>query len=276
MWNLECSLQICSQLVKVYLRCWWCRGTSQLMLNSRNPGWERSLKNCSCCSLLAGECPCSLVANALLKRRTSACRGSEEDNGAEIAFWQVENHLSQANLELPMNVHWLRVVQASSGVLGYAHMEGVHGWFRRGGGVPTFQPLPPGPWVCCSLRGSCFAAQERTIQCFRIFQAAQSSCALCHSWADGWLTRPQGHCQIADLYIWCHSDMQQRFQVISCWGNKFQVRHWYVFPHNLFMVILVAPYRAILRYYRCDTPYRAILLREVAVPQNGAGPLLGT
>ena len=25
--------------------------------------------------------------------------------------------------------------------------------------------------------------------------------------------------------------------------------------------ILVAPYRAILRYYRCDTPYRAILLK---------------
>ena len=27
-------------------------------------------------------------------------------------------------------------------------------------------------------------------------------------------------------------------------------------PHNL-----VAPYRAILRYYRCDTPYRAILFQ---------------
>ena len=30
--------------------------------------------------------------------------------------------------------------------------------------------------------------------------------------------------------------------------------------------ILVAPYRAILRYYRCDTPYRAILLREFRSP----------
>ena len=29
---------------------------------------------------------------------------------------------------------------------------------------------------------------------------------------------------------------------------------------------LVAPYRAILRYYRCDTPYRTILLREVSTP----------
>ena len=29
---------------------------------------------------------------------------------------------------------------------------------------------------------------------------------------------------------------------------------------------LVAPYRAILRYYGCDTPYRAILLREVITP----------
>ena len=29
---------------------------------------------------------------------------------------------------------------------------------------------------------------------------------------------------------------------------------------------LVAPYRAILRYYRCDTPSRAILLREVSTP----------
>ena len=29
---------------------------------------------------------------------------------------------------------------------------------------------------------------------------------------------------------------------------------------------LVAPYRAILRYYRCDTPYCAILIREVSTP----------
>ena len=29
---------------------------------------------------------------------------------------------------------------------------------------------------------------------------------------------------------------------------------------------LVAPYRAILRYYRCDTPYRAILFKEVSTP----------
>ena len=28
----------------------------------------------------------------------------------------------------------------------------------------------------------------------------------------------------------------------------------------------MAPYRVILRYYRCDTPYRAILLREVSTP----------
>ena len=27
------------------------------------------------------------------------------------------------------------------------------------------------------------------------------------------------------------------------------------------VVTLVAPYRAILRYYRCDTPYRAILVQ---------------
>ena len=30
----------------------------------------------------------------------------------------------------------------------------------------------------------------------------------------------------------------------------------------------VAPYRAILRYYRCNTPYRAILFKEVSTPQN--------
>ena len=29
---------------------------------------------------------------------------------------------------------------------------------------------------------------------------------------------------------------------------------------------LVAPYRSILRYYRCDTSYRAILFREVGAP----------
>ena len=36
--------------------------------------------------------------------------------------------------------------------------------------------------------------------------------------------------------------------------------------------VLVAPYRATLRYYRCDTPYRAILSRGSAIPQNGAIP----
>ena len=35
---------------------------------------------------------------------------------------------------------------------------------------------------------------------------------------------------------------------------------------------LVAPCRAILRYCRCDTPYRAILFREVSNPLNGAIP----
>ena len=40
--------------------------------------------------------------------------------------------------------------------------------------------------------------------------------------------------------------------------------------------ILVAPYRAILRYYCCDRPYRAILLRKVSSPPNGARPPLGT
>ena len=29
-------------------------------------------------------------------------------------------------------------------------------------------------------------------------------------------------------------------------------------------VNLVAPYRALLRYYRCDTPYRAIVFREIS------------
>ena len=33
---------------------------------------------------------------------------------------------------------------------------------------------------------------------------------------------------------------------------------------------LMAPDRAILRYYRCDTPYRVILFREVSTPQSGA------
>ena len=32
---------------------------------------------------------------------------------------------------------------------------------------------------------------------------------------------------------------------------------------------LVAPYRAILRYYRCDTPYRAILSRPPSNPPTG-------
>ena len=34
----------------------------------------------------------------------------------------------------------------------------------------------------------------------------------------------------------------------------------------------MAPYRAILRYYRCDTPYCAILFKAggVSLPQNGA------
>ena len=32
------------------------------------------------------------------------------------------------------------------------------------------------------------------------------------------------------------------------------------------------PYRAILRYYCCDTPYRAIPFRGVSAPQNGAIP----
>ena len=41
--------------------------------------------------------------------------------------------------------------------------------------------------------------------------------------------------------------------------------------------ILVAPYRGILRYYRCaDTPYCAILFEgRLALPQNGAIPPLG-
>ena len=40
---------------------------------------------------------------------------------------------------------------------------------------------------------------------------------------------------------------------------------------------LVAPYRAILPYHRCDTPYRAILLREVSTPpQMVRSPSLGT
>ena len=39
-----------------------------------------------------------------------------------------------------------------------------------------------------------------------------------------------------------------------------------------FGVTLVAPYCAILRYYRCDTPYRAILSKggTLALPRNGA------
>ena len=41
-------------------------------------------------------------------------------------------------------------------------------------------------------------------------------------------------------------------------------------------VSLVAPYGAILRYYRCDTPYRAIFLAgRLALPRNGAIPPLG-
>ena len=31
---------------------------------------------------------------------------------------------------------------------------------------------------------------------------------------------------------------------------------------------LVVPHRAILRYYRCDTPYRAILCQGLSIPQN--------
>ena len=34
------------------------------------------------------------------------------------------------------------------------------------------------------------------------------------------------------------------------------------FKMDLLSRSLVAPYRAILRYYRCDTPYRAILFKE--------------
>ena len=36
--------------------------------------------------------------------------------------------------------------------------------------------------------------------------------------------------------------------------------HHFIF-RELISVILVAPYRAILRYYRCDTPYGAILFK---------------
>ena len=40
---------------------------------------------------------------------------------------------------------------------------------------------------------------------------------------------------------------------------------------------LVAPYRAILRYYRCDAPYRAIpFLREVRTPPKCCDTPLGT
>ena len=37
-------------------------------------------------------------------------------------------------------------------------------------------------------------------------------------------------------------------------------------------ISLVAPYRAILRYHRCDTPYRTILLQgsRLTAPQDGA------
>ena len=38
---------------------------------------------------------------------------------------------------------------------------------------------------------------------------------------------------------------------------------------------LVAPYRAILRYYRCDTPYRAILLKRVSTPTKWCDTPLG-
>ena len=60
---------------------------------------------------------------------------------------------------------------------------------------------------------------------------------------------------------------RQTFWNYPC--NKNQHTHlavvWVDFPktctYTYAIVILVAPYCAIMRYYRCDTPYRAILLK---------------
>ena len=65
----------------------------------------------------------------------------------------------------------------------------------------------------------------------------------------------------------------------AVWGHIFV--HIFAFYVGVGVVkrTLVAPYRAILRYYPCDTPYRAILLKgsqHSPKIQNDVIPPLGT